>query len=148
MNVVVGLVAGTLSVTMLVGLLTYGLGCIAGTLSGIGAATAMVGWFVLAIPMVLLIVLAIGVPAAAFAKRRKWTSRRFVAASALVLGSLVTVGWLGIFPPDSALAMTTVFLSGAFAGAAGGAVLWDCGGQPAQTVNEWMRKYAVTAAKR
>ncbi len=130
MNVVVGLVAGMLSVTMLFGLLAYGLGCITGTVSGIGGATALVAWFMLAIPIVLLIVLAIGVPAAAFAKRRKWTSRRFVAASALVLGTLVTVGWLGVFPPDSALAMTIVLLSAAFAGAAAGAVLWDCGGQP------------------
>lgn len=129
MNVVVGLVAAALSAMMLVGLLAFGLGCIAGTLSGIGMATALVGWLMLAIPIVFLIVLAIGVPAAASAKRRKWTSRRFVASSALVLGTLVPVGWLGIFPPDSALAITIVLLSGAFAGAAAGAVLWDCGGQ-------------------
>lgn len=130
MNVVVGLVAGTLSITMLFGLLTYGLGCVAGTLSGIGSATALVAWFMLATPIVLLMALAIGVPAAALAKRRKWTSPRFVASSALVLGTLVPAGWLGIFPPDSALAMTIVLLSGAFAGAAAGAVLWDCGGHP------------------
>lgn len=130
MNVVVGLLAGALSVMLLIGLLAYGLGCIAGTVSGIGMATALVGWFMLAIPIVLLIVLAIGVPAAAFAKRKEWTSRRFVASSALVLGTLVTVGWLGMFPPESALAMTIVLLSGAFAGAAAGAVLWDCGDQP------------------
>lgn len=130
MNVVVGLIAGTLAVMMLLGQLTYGLGCVAGTLSGIGAATALAGWFMLAFPMVLLIVLAIGVPGAAFAKRRNWTSRRFVASSALVLAPLVAIGWLGMFPPDSALAMTIVLLSGAFAGAAAGAVLWDCGAQP------------------
>lgn len=130
LNVVVGLVAGALSIMMLFGLLVYGLGCVAGTLSGIGKTTALVGWFMFATPIVLLMVLAIGVPAAAFAKRRKWTSLRFVASGALVLGSLVTVGWLGIFPPDSARAMTIVLLSGACAGAAAGAVLWDCGGQP------------------
>ena len=123
-KVVATLSAGCASLAILLVMLMAVVGDYFGGLPHIGATTAFVYWFMLVIPLVLLMFFVIGAPALTYLRPRGWSSLRYIAWGAFLMSAFVSGSWFALFSPSTMPIVIVVPLVGILTGAAGAAIMW------------------------